>query len=58
MSPRIVLTSTGCLMVERVEVLFDLGSYLFFGGVGDRCSRLYYSAMSDAELDVELSCQC
>jgi hypothetical protein len=45
-------------MVERVEVLFDLGSYLFFGGVGDRCSRLYYGAMSDAELDVELSCQC
>jgi hypothetical protein len=58
MSPGIVLTSTGCLVVERVEVLFNLGSYLFFGGTGGGCSRLYYGALSDAELDVELSSRC
>jgi hypothetical protein len=58
MSPGIVLMSTGCLVVKRVEVLFGLGSYLLIRGASDRRIRLYYSTLGDAKLDVELSCWC
>jgi hypothetical protein len=47
-SPGIVLMSAGYL-VERVEVLFDSGMYLFFSGTSGGSSGLWYVALGNSE---------